>query len=68
MAWVHAWQGGMHGGGGHVCMTRETATAPDGTHPTEMHSCLTNEIKGKKQQLCIVGNFGNKARSDALEH
>ena len=27
-------------------MTGETATASDGMHPTEMHSCLTNEIKG----------------------
>ena len=34
----HAWWGGGHvwqGG----CVTGETATAVDGTHPTGMHSC-----------------------------
>ena len=34
-------------GGGHVwqgaCMTGETATAVYGTHPTGMHSCLSNK-------------------------
>ena len=44
-----AWHGCMHGGGGgHMFMTGETATAADGTYPSEMHSSLTNEIKGKK--------------------
>ena len=46
----HVWHGGcagwraMCGRGGHAwqgaCMAGETATAVDGTHPTEMHSCL----------------------------
>ena len=40
----HAWQGGMHGNWGHVwwgaCVSGEMATAADGMHPTEMHSCL----------------------------
>ena len=38
----HAWQGCVHGGGGgSACVTGETATAADGTHPTGMHSCST---------------------------
>ena len=41
-----AWQvgvcvaGGMRGGGG-ACVAGEMATAADGTHPTEMHSCFS---------------------------
>ena len=36
--------GGMHGrggmpGGGGACVAGEMATAADGMHPTEMHSC-----------------------------
>ena len=34
----HAWQGRMRVEG--ACMTGETATAVDGTHPTGMHSCF----------------------------
>ena len=30
--------GGMHGRV--ACMAGETSTAADGTHPTEMHSCI----------------------------
>ena len=42
----YAWQGacmagGMCGGWG-VCMAGETATAVDGTHPTGMHSFMSN--------------------------
>ena len=36
-------KGGMCGRGvcmaGGACVAKETATAADGTHPTEMHSC-----------------------------
>ena len=47
--------GGMHGEGGmHVCrgagVAGETATAVDGTHPTGMHSCVTN-FKSKNTKL-----------------
>ena len=44
-------RGGMCGGmcgGWHVwwgaCMTGETATAADGTHPTGMHSCYSMQL------------------------
>ena len=47
----HAWQGGHAGdvrGRGRawrgLCVTGETATAADGTHPTGMHSCLLDKI------------------------
>ena len=33
--------GGMCGG---ACMAGETATAADGMHPTEMHSCFDLKI------------------------
>ena len=52
---------GVHGGGGHVwwvvcvaaghawqggsCVSGETATAADGTHPTGMYSCLFFVLK-----------------------
>ena len=48
MAWVHAWHGACMVGRKHLCMAGETVTALDGMYPTEMHSCLTKEIKGKK--------------------
>ena len=35
--WGACVAGGMHGRG--VCMAGETATEPNGTHPTGMHSC-----------------------------
>ena len=47
-----AWQGGLHGrecvaggvyGGGEACVTGETATAADGTHPPRKHPCFTIE-------------------------
>ena len=39
-----AWQRGVHGGG-LLYVAGEMATAADGTHPTSMHSCLSNECK-----------------------
>ena len=41
----HAWQGACMAGGmcdKGACVAKETATAADGTHPTEMHSCLAS--------------------------
>ena len=46
----HAWQGGMCAWWGGACMARETATAMDGTHPTEMHSCLSKTNIGSSLQ------------------
>ena len=31
--------GGMHDGGGGLCVLEETTTAAGGMHPTGMHSC-----------------------------
>ena len=44
---MHDREGACLLGGG--CMTEETATAVDSTHPTEMHSCYSNWMIHVKQ-------------------
>ena len=44
----HMWRGDMHSGGicdTGSCVAAETVTAADGTHPTEVHSCLKFVLK-----------------------
>ena len=51
------WHGGMHGSGGYAwqgaCVTGDTATAADGTHPTGMHSCLCNAKNPRLVNYCL---------------
>ena len=49
------WPGAcMVGGGGRACVTGETATAADGTHPTGMHACLFVQTPPRTLRTPIV--------------
>ena len=42
--WGGCMAGGVHGGGGVVCVAGDTVTSADGTHPTGMHSCFKGVV------------------------
>ena len=53
--WVYAWQRACLVGGVCVvveaCVSGDTATAADGTHPTGMHSCINCICKWQRPQV-----------------